>query len=136
MKFPSVILVADRNPRIRDFIQRELRSLGYLVVTADNGEQLQDWIQHAGRLDMLIIDPDMPGMDNDAMLSHLLLVRPSLPVIFHCLSCDCISLRTPERRVRFVEKSGNSVDALKQEIWLLLPRHDDSQIREPHPIEH
>lgn len=134
MKPPSVILVADRNPRIRDFIQRELRSLGYLVVTADNGEQLQDSIQHAGRLDMLIIDPDMPGLHNEAQLSHILFMRPTLPVIFHCLTCDCVTLRTPERRVRFVEKSGHSVDALKQEIWLLLPRHEDAQIREPQHI--
>lgn len=98
--------------------------MGHYVVTVESGEQLHDWIQHGGRLDVLIIDPDMPGLDSDAHLGEILLMRPTLPVIFHCLAADCCTLRTPERKVRFVEKSGHSVDALKQEIWFLLPRYE------------
>lgn len=122
MKHPPVILIADRNPRIRDFIQRELKSQEHRVVTAENGDQLKEWIQHAGRLDVLVIDPDMPGLHSDAHLAKMLLLRPTLPVIFHCLASECCALRTPEREVVFVEKNGQSVDALRQKIWFLLMR--------------
>jgi response regulator RpfG family c-di-GMP phosphodiesterase len=122
MPQPSVILIADRNPRIREFIQRELKSLSPQVVTAENADQLSEHIRRAGRLDVLVIDPDMPGLNGASHLNRLLLLRPHLPVIFHCLPVDYSPVNAPDRKVLFVEKSGQSVDALKQQIWFLLMR--------------
>lgn len=119
MKKDQVILVADRNPRIRDFIQRELKSEGHRVFTAENADQLRSWINRPGQLDVLVIDPDMPGLDDEEQLGLMLSVRPTLTVIFHCLVSELCTLKCPERQVAFVEKSGQSVDVLKQKIgWL------------------
>ena len=129
-----VILIADRNPRIRDFVQRELKSEGHRVYSADNADQLKNWIHRPGKLDALVIDPDMPGLEDPAAFGRMLAERPTLTVIFHCLASDCFSIRTPGRAVAFVEKSGQSVDLLKHKIRAILSeqssKEDPARIRQ------
>lgn len=119
MKNPYLILVADRNPRIRDFIQRELKYDGHRVFTVENYDQMKNWITRPGPLDILVIDPNMSGLDDHAELESILLGRPTLSVIFHCMASDYLDLSAGERKVLFVEKSGQSVDLLKQRIGML-----------------
>lgn len=119
IKRECVILVADRNPRIRDFIERELNLEGYRVFSLENAEQLKSWFDRKTRLDAVVIDPTMPGFDNEDHLERLLDLRPDVAVVFHCLSSDRPSLADYRTRVGFVEKSGHSVDALKQLIGQL-----------------
>ncbi len=116
MENEYVILVADRNPRIRTFLQRELESEGHRVYTAESVDQLKKWFHRPSRLDALVIDPDMPGLGTSTHLADLLAMRPQLSVIFHCMIRDGFALRTPGRVLAFVEKSGQSVDMLKHQI--------------------
>ena len=88
MEEPYVILIADRNPRIRDFIQREFKSEGYHVFTAESAGQLEYWIDRSSRLDALVMDPDLPGLESPDHLGGLLSRRPTLQVVFHCLAVD------------------------------------------------
>lgn len=120
MKKQYVVLVADRNPRIRDFVLRELKSEGHRVVTAENIGQLKSWITRSAQLDALVIDPNMPGMDSSEQIKVLLSLRPNLPVVFHCFAPDCSILGSLSEKVVLVEKSGQSVDAVKQQIQTLL----------------
>jgi DNA-binding NtrC family response regulator len=120
MKKIFTILVADRNPHIRDFVQRELKEAGHRVFTAKNAAQLKGWILRPIQMDALVIDPNIPGMDNYEELRLLLTLRPELPVVFHCFVPDTASLRDLTEKVVFVEKSGHSIDAVKEKIeWLL-----------------
>jgi DNA-binding NtrC family response regulator len=116
MKTQTVILVADRNPRIRDFIERELQVEGYRVFLVENADQLKSWFNRQTRLDAVVLDPTMPGLDNEDHLAMLLHLRPRLPVVFHCLASDRPFLADYRFRAGFVEKSGHSIDALKQVI--------------------
>ena len=120
IKRQCVILVADRNPRIRDFIERELNLEGYRVFSLENADQLKSWFDRQTRLDAVVIDPTMPGFDNEDHLERLFGLRPDVPVVFHCLSSDRPSLADYRAKVGFVEKSGHSVDALKQLIRQLI----------------
>ena len=120
MEMEYIILIADRNPRIRDFVQRELRGEGHRVYAAENADQLRNWIHRPARLDALVIDPDMPGLEDATLFGQMLAERPALAVIFHCLVCDISSAQTPGRAVAFIEKSGQSVDLLKQKIRSIL----------------
>lgn len=120
MKRESVVLVADRNPRIRDFVRRELSLEGHRVFTAEDAGQLKSWIQRPFKLDALVIDPNMPGIESREQIRTLLSLRPALPVVFHCLAPDCSVLLGLAGKVVFVEKSGQSVDALKVQIKTLL----------------
>lgn len=116
------VLLADRNPRIRDYILRELRSDGYHVITAKNGDQLIKWLDSSIRLDVLILDPNMPGIDSEDQLELLLLRKPNLLIVFHCLALDHPQMSSKLKKRVLVEKTGNSIDGLKQQLKLLLQR--------------
>lgn len=116
------VLLADRNPHIRDYIFRELRSDGHHVITAKNGDQLIRWLDSSIRLDVLILDPNMPGIDSEDQLELLLLRIPDLPIVFHCLAQDHPQLSLKLKKQVLVEKTGNSIDDLKQQLKLLLQR--------------
>ena len=120
MKKIFTILVADRNPHIRDFVQRELKEAGHRVFTAKNTAQLKGWLIKPIQLDALVIDPNMPEMDNYEELQPLLMLQPKLPVVFHCFAPDTVVLRDLAEKVAFVEKSGHSIDAVKAKIERLL----------------
>jgi DNA-binding NtrC family response regulator len=120
MKKIYVVLVADRNPHIRDFVQRELKEEGHRVFTAKNADQLKGWILRPIQLDVLVIDPNMMGIENHEQIRNLLALRPKIPVVFHCFEPDCTSLKDIVEKVIFVEKSGQSVDTIKDIIGSLL----------------
>jgi CheY-like chemotaxis protein len=114
------VLLADRNPRIRDYLLRELRSDGHHVITAKNGDQLARWLKSPVQVDVLILDPNMPGIDNENQLELLLLRKPNLPIVFHCLAPDHPQLSHKLKKQVLIEKNGNSIDGLKQQLKLLL----------------
>jgi CheY-like chemotaxis protein len=120
MPSQPVILVADRNPRIRNLVGRELHSEGYRVLTAESVSQLLDWITPGHLPDLLILDPDLPGGDAEGHVWPLLARHPRLPVVFHCLSLD-VPMPMPHMACTvIVEKSADSIDLLKKQIAVLL----------------
>ena len=120
MQNESIILIADRNPRIRDFVERELRVEGYRVYTAENVSQLLHWLTPGHLPDLLILDPDLPGGAAQENIWPQLARNPRLPVVFHCMSAD-IPMPMPQMACAvLIEKSANSIDLLKRQIELLL----------------
>ena len=83
MKKDFTLLIADRNPHVRTFLQREMTAAGYRVRLADNGREVLKWAFQGEPLDMIILDPDLPDADETHMLEHLLDRIPMLPVIMH-----------------------------------------------------
>ena len=122
----ATILVADRNPRIRGLVERELREAGYHVFTVESILQLRNWIAPGHLPDLLILDPDLPGGGPGDHIWSLLGRHPHLPVVFHCLTGD---IPSPQPGMAFtvtVEKSADSIDLLKRQIDLLLKKkHQD-----------
>lgn len=114
------ILVADRNPRIRNFLERELRSEGYQVSTAESVAQLAAWISPGRLPDLLVLDPDLPGGGAEDYIWPLLSRHPRLPVVFHCQAADIPSPMPRMACTVIVEKSADSIDLLKHQIALLL----------------
>ena len=120
------ILVADRNPRIRGYVERELREAGYRVIAVDSVSQLRSWIATERLPDLLILDPDLPGGGQEDYIWPLLGRHPELPVVFHCLAADIPSQIPRMAFTVIVEKSADSIDLLKRQIDLLLSRkHQD-----------
>jgi len=58
----STILVVDDEPQIRRVMRNALSSHGYAIVEAPNGEEALKKLG-AGRLDLVILDMNMPGID-------------------------------------------------------------------------
>lgn len=114
------ILIADRNPHVREFLKREMTADGYRVQLAENARQLFKWIHHNEHLDLLIVDPDLPDMDVPSLLSQLREQFPLLPVVVHTLLTEKFDPSDRWSDFPFVEKQGGSIEVLKKLVFDIL----------------
>lgn len=110
------VLIADKNPRIRNFLKREFTTAGYFVRLAENGEQLLKIIYGPTQLDLLIMDPDLPDADFTYLSKKLHDRVPQLPVVLHTLDTDLKGTRPSLHLAQWVEKNGCSVENLKKAV--------------------
>lgn len=113
MKDRCIILIADKNPHVRKFLQRELVSAGYGVKQAFNGKDVLEQIYCQESIDLLILDPDLPDANEIFLFKKLHDRIPALPVIIHAYS-EYVELKKNLIATAFVEKNGNSIERLKQ----------------------
>jgi CheY-like chemotaxis protein len=115
------ILVADRNPHVRDYLCRELGAEGYRVCLARDGREVIAMIDEAGGLDLLILDLDLPYMDGFEILKRLRDAEHPLPVMIHTSLTEYMNHPALEGVAGFFEKQGDTrpltngvVDALRK----------------------
>jgi CheY-like chemotaxis protein len=111
---------------------RALQELGYEVLEADGSHQALDTLQRQDRrIDLLLTDVVLPGMDGPELAHRATELRPSLPVLF-------ISGYTDEDIVRrgliegghpFLQKPFTP-EALGAEVAELLKHHRLSKTAE------
>ncbi len=78
----STVLVIDDEEEIRDVVQAVLSSRGIAVLTAESGRQgLELFRQHADRIDVVLLDMNMPGMSGEAVFEGLRSINPKVRVI-------------------------------------------------------
>ncbi|HSW50132.1 MAG TPA: response regulator [Bryobacteraceae bacterium] len=110
------ILIADRNPNVRGFLQREMNREGYAVRPAESADELVRLAQGAGPVHLVILDPDLPGVAPPALLQELQERLPRVPVVLHTLdplAAYAVAPRSPHPTL-VVEKTGSSIVRLKQ----------------------
>lgn len=118
------ILIADRNPNVREFLKREMITEGYRVRLAKNGREVLRWIYHHEPLDLVILDLDLPDATDASLLEKLNDRIPTLPVVVHTFSTEFDSAIDVSLPVAFVEKEGNSIEDLKKVVAdMLLKAH-------------
>ena len=122
MKRPVILLIADRNPHVREFLKREMMAEGYQIRLVKSGQELIDDVHNPGTLppDMVILDPDLPDANDQSLVHHINQIVPGLPIVIHTLQTEMIHQMDTVYPVIFVEKKGNSVDHLKQAVKDLL----------------
>ncbi len=108
------ILIADRNPRVRDLLKREMAKHGYRVQLAENGGQIIRDVYGNKPVDLLIIDPDIPGMARSLLIEKLRNRIPCLSVIIHAHAANDIEAWNVLQLKAFVEKGERSIERLKQ----------------------
>ncbi len=77
----TVLLVEDE-PMVRAVAERALTRHGYMVITANNGEEALDVLQRGDEIALLISDVVMPAMDGPTMVREARKTRPELPILF------------------------------------------------------
>ena len=78
----TVLLVEDE-PAVRSLCSLVLRSAGYTVLEAENGQQALDIAQaEKGNIHLLLTDVVMPGMSGRTLSEELLSRRPGVRVLF------------------------------------------------------
>ena len=106
------ILIADRNRHVRDFLRRELTAEGYQVEVAADGRQVLSRINSADPPHLLILDLEIPYLDEPAMWECLKDCNPPLPVLIHTFLPHYPTNLTLPIAAAFLEKKGNT-DLLK-----------------------
>ncbi len=78
----ETILVVDDEPAIRELSCEALEMLGYTAYAAESGEQaLEFYQQNEGKIDLVIMDLNMPGMGGFKCMEKLLHLNPDLKIL-------------------------------------------------------
>ena len=117
MNKPVTLLIADRNPHVREFLKREMMAEGYHIRLVKSGQELIDHIHDPETLpDMVILDPDLPDANDLSLVHHIHQLAPDLPVVIHTLQTEMIHQFNMTQSILLIEKKGSSVDHLKQAV--------------------
>ena len=108
------ILIADRNPHVRRFLKRELEAEGYRIRLAESGIEVLKWAFHPDPLDLIILDPDLPDTGAGQLIEKLKDRIPPLKVVIHAFLSDYAAPHDTLSADAFIEKGGNSSEALKK----------------------
>lgn len=120
VKRPYTILIADRNPNVRELLKREFLTLGYRIILAKNGNDVLNRIYGPEPLDLVILDLGLPDENGLCILQKVQNRIPTLPVIVHTFFADYNDFPTLNPLTSFVEKKGDSIEILKKMASKLL----------------
>lgn len=77
------VLVVDDEAQIRSIVSMALEMRGLCVLAAGDGEEaLRQSAGHAGRIDLVITDVQLPGISGAEMVRRLLADRPGVHVLY------------------------------------------------------
>jgi DNA-binding response OmpR family regulator len=114
-KYPCKILIADRNRHVREFLRRELTAEGYQVEMARDGRELLDIIDGNAPPQLLILDLEIPYLDELQVWERLQNCQPPLPVVIHTFLPEYPTHLTVPLAAAFLEKKGDT-DQLKSVV--------------------
>ncbi|HEX2942693.1 MAG TPA: response regulator, partial [Rhodopila sp.] len=77
---PRVLLVDD-DPIVRDVLRLSLEDAGYSVLTAENGAAALVCLGVGDKVDLIVSDLTMPGMDGVTLIKAAQERRPRLPAV-------------------------------------------------------
>ena len=78
----EVILLVDDDSDVRQVTVALLHSLGYAVAEAGSGAAALDVLATGARIDLMVVDLAMPGMDGIETARRGLEMRPGLPILY------------------------------------------------------
>jgi DNA-binding NtrC family response regulator len=116
------ILIADRNRHVRDFLRRELTAEGYLVEVARDGREILSRINSYDPPQILILDLDIPYLDEPEVWAKLKSCDPPLPLVIHTLLPPYPTNQTVPIPAAFLEKKGDT-DELKKVVAEVIGRY-------------
>src|SRR3989339_652823 len=98
------VLLADRNPNVLEFLRREFLREGYRVLLAKDGYDLCNYLRAKELPDLIVLDPDLPYIEECGTLATLEGAHADLPLILHTLAGTGVDHPLTERAQALVEK--------------------------------
>jgi PAS domain S-box-containing protein len=107
----AVVLLVDDDAEVRAATTEMLRYAGHDVVEAGSGREALDCLdQHGDRIDLMIVDYVMPGMNGVEVARLGRLKRPRLPILFITGFADTAVLATETGEDHFLQKPFYTAD--------------------------
>jgi DNA-binding response OmpR family regulator len=107
------ILIADKNPHVRRFLQRELLTDGFQVLMTKDGREALKLLNSSDPPDLLVLDLDLPDVSGLEILKKLEDQDIRIPVVVHTFLTEYADHPAVRNSAAYVEKTGNNVDGLK-----------------------
>lgn len=112
-----LVVLAEKNPRIRQFLVREFSARGWLVVQAADGDELRLAARAEPRPDVFVVDLELPFLEQGLRGADDEVLRP---LVLHVLMPDAADHPALALAEVVVEKTGDP-GALLEAAWNLLP---------------
>ncbi len=120
MKGPQVtILVAERNPHMRDFICRELARRNLLVSGAKSSDEVMAALDSPRPPDLVVLAVNTINTGSVGLLERVTAQFPKTPVVLHAFLEDLNGNPALGRVQGVVEKSGNPEELIATVIKVL-----------------
>lgn len=116
------ILIADRNRHVREFLRRELGAEGYEVEVARDGRELLTLICAPEPPHLVILDLEIPYLDELKIWEQLMDRQPPLPVVVHTFLPEYPTRLMVPMAAAFLEKKGDT-DELKAVVAEVIDKH-------------
>ncbi len=115
----ALLLLADRNRHVREFLRRELEQEGHTVVAAGSAQDILTLLAGSRKPDLLILDLEVPFVREADLLAQLQTFYPTLPVLIYSFRPENPEEVPGGRNLIFLEKDADP-SALKQLVASLL----------------
>jgi two-component system cell cycle sensor histidine kinase/response regulator CckA len=78
----ATILVIDDEEEVREVVEEVLQSRGVHVLSAADGSAAVELFRrHGPRIDVVLLDMNMPGMSGEAVFQELVNIRPDVKIL-------------------------------------------------------
>lgn len=77
------ILIVDRNPHVREFLQRELQGQGYAVLAAGTAGDMLTRLSGTEAPKVVVLDPDLPDLGGLPLIKRLGREFPGVRLVVH-----------------------------------------------------
>ena len=101
------ILVAERSQNVREFLRREFLKEGYRVQVAKDGFDLCNFLRAEDKSQLVVLDLDLPFMDEFVIDELRESRKKGLPIIVHYINDNPAGHPILELASHVVEKGGN-----------------------------
>jgi CheY-like chemotaxis protein len=114
------ILVVDDEAEVRSMVARSLENLGFITIPAASAaEAIQQYVQHAQEIRLVLLDLTMPLVDGEQVFLELRHLNPQLPIVLMSGFSEKLSLNrfVSAKPTAFLAKPFNQLalqDCLQQ----------------------
>ena len=108
-----LVLLVDDDGAVRETTAAALRDLGYRVVEAGSGGAALDLLEREARVDLLLLDFAMPGMNGVEVARVARMRRPGVPVLFLTGYADAAAM-AGEGQERIIQKPFRTEDLARR----------------------
>jgi CheY-like chemotaxis protein len=103
----ALILVVDDDQAVVEITAEILETLGYDILTAQDGSEAVELLRSNSRISVLFTDIQMPGIGGKELAEIAVMLRPGIRVIFTS------GFQTPPGNAAFVPKPYRAVDLIR-----------------------